>query len=192
MLAAVFLLTGYNMVAVLVEEVAVEPLCRIGSIRVRELLCRGEVPYFLGSRLQREVIEEGVAPVSLEFDSILAGFEVNDAGGGLLEIGSVGEGDFALIDVVDLKILHLLARVRGFAVRDVHLIESCLGDVYFDGNGRTLLVEVGKALARVVAEVRILGEILSFYAFYALGVDLASACFSVLKFILHNVLRICR
>ena len=133
MVAAVFLLTGDYVLAVLVAEVLVEPLCGIRGIGVGKSAGRGEVFQALVGRGEREVIEVGVAPVSLELNGVLAGGEVDNSAGGLREAGRIGESDLALIDAVYIEVLHLFVGVGGLTVSDSELIETSLGDVHFNG-----------------------------------------------------------
>ena len=122
MRAAVFLLTCNYVLAILIAEVFVKPLCGIGSIGIAGGGIRRKLGKSFISRSECEVIEESVTPVSFELYGILALIELYNAAGGLREGTAIGESDFTLIHAVNVEILYLLVRIGRLAVADREVI----------------------------------------------------------------------
>ena len=190
--AAVLLLSGDDVLAVLIAQIAVQPFGGIGGVGVGELAGGGEIGQALVRRLYGEVVKERVTPVGAQFNGVDALVQHDHAAGGLLEFQVVGEADLPLVHAVDVEILHLFVAVVWLTVGDGEFVQACLLHRDLQTDSRALLVEVGEATGGV-GEVEVLaGAVLLCVAFPAAVVDFSAAGLAVLKLVfLHGSVRCC-
>jgi len=148
---------------------------------------RGKVLEILISRGESEVIEVGVAPVSLQLDDVLAGSKADNSAGGLRESGRIGECDLALVNAVDVEVLHLLVGIGWLTVSNGEFVETIFGNFNFHLEGSALLVEVSESAAGAAGEIGTLRYLVLIEVGNAVLAELSALSGTVLEFILENV-----